>query len=435
MKPHRVAPVRSGATDSPVIGQNAAMLLPLLLLTLAAAPQGSQRIPVLPLEHGDGISESTASALTDALAAELRTRPGTDIVTAKELAAVLGLARQRELLGCDAPSCHAEVGGALDADLMIIGSIAKLGSSWLLNVQLLDGRSAKNLSQSKRRVKGGVDELLDVLPEMARELFPGGNSPAAQRPKARITHAAYAPEIPTADTFSPPWAEKRLPKGEVDLSKLVFATDGKGNYVASEPSLSGKMVAGTTKGLFLQRVFGGGTDGKGGFDLSFWDPRGRNNSFQREGNTFELRCGDKTVSLKPVSATQVKRLFAKTPLNDVRWQRSAHVLARDEEGIYYFVDRPRDEKAEQDYRIYVGQRGKVSVYAAQLLASDAAGEIFQFGGSRISVSTRDGKAEIRHGEVVRPLIYLDMQRHASLAYGALGAYKGESLGTPCDGHL
>lgn len=411
------------------------MLLPLLLLSLSAAPQGSQRIPVLPLEHGDGISESTASALTDALAAELRTRPGLEIVTSKELAAVLGLARQRELLGCDAPSCHAEVGGALDADLMIIGSLAKLGESWMLNVQLLDGRTARNLSQSKRRVKGGVDGLLDALPEMARELFPGGTRPAAQPAKARISQAAYAPAIPTADTLSPPWAEKRLPKGEIELSSLVFATDGKGNYVGSSPSLGGKMVAGTTKGLFLQRVYAGGTDGKGGFDLSFWDPRGRNNSFSRAADRFELKCGDATIALQSVSAAQAKRLFAKTPLHDVRWQRVAHALARDEEGIYYFVDRARDEKAEPDHRLYVGQRGRVSVYAAQLLASDAAGEIFQFGGSRLSISTRDGKAEIRHGEVIRPLIFLDMERHASLAYGALGAYRGESLGTPCDGRF
>src|SRR5690606_9951640 len=125
----------------------------------------------------------------------------------------------------------------------------------------------------------------------------------------------------------------------------------------------------------------------------------------------------------PVSAAQVKKLFAKTPLYDVRWQRAAHALARDDEGIYYFVDRSRDEK-DTDYRIYVGLRGKVSVYAAQLLASDGAGEIFQFGGSKLSVSTRDGKAEVRHGGTVRPLVYLDMNQHAELAYGALGAYSG-----------
>jgi len=411
------------------------MLLPLLLLSLSGAAPASQRIPVLPLEHGDGISESTAVALTDALAAELRTRPGLEIVTAKELSAVLGLARQRELLGCDAPSCHAEVGGALDADLMIIGSLAKLGESWLLNVQLLDGRTARNLAQSKRRVKGGVDGLLDALPEVARELFPGGTRPAAQPAKAQITTAAYAPAIPTADTFSPPWAEKRLPKGELELSSLVFATDGKGNYIGGVPEAGGKMVAGTTKGLFLQRVFGGGSDGKGGFDHSFWDPRGRNSSFGRQGNTFTLECGDTSVKLQPVSAAQAKRLFAKTPVYDVRWQRVAHALARDEEGIYYFVDRSRDEKGEPDYRLYVGQRGKVTAYAAQLLASDAAGDIFQFGGSRLSISNREGRAEIRHGETVRPLVHLDMERHASLAYGALGAYRGESLGTPCDGRF
>lgn len=409
------------------------MILPVLLLALSAAPSGPQRIPVLPLEHGDGVTEATATALTQALAAELRTRPGLDIVTAAELTAVLGMARQRELLGCDAPSCRAEVGGALDADLLVIGNVSKLGSSWLLNVQLLDGRTARSLTQSRKRIQGGgVDGLLDLLPEVARELFPRGTQPAQQVSRTRISTAAYAPDIPTADTLSPPWVETPAPKGEVELSQLVFATDGKGRYVASVPSIRGPMVAGTTKGLFLQRVFGGGSDGKGGFDRAFWDPRARRSSFERSGDAFVLTCGDTKVQLKPVSAAQAKRLFAKTPIYDVRWQRSAHAIARDDEGIYYYVDRARDEKV-TDYRIYVGLRGKVSVYAAQLLASDAAGDIFQFGGSRLSVSAREGKTEIRHGSEVRPLIHLDIGQHASLAYGALGAYRGEALGTPCDG--
>ena len=149
------------------------MLLPVLLLTLAAAP--TQRVPVLPLSAGDGVTENTAQALTQALASELRQRPGLEVLTSSELGAVLGMARQRELLGCEAASCRAEVGGALDADLLVAGQLSKVGESWLMTVQLLDGHTARTLSQSMRRQKGGsIDGLLDVLPAMAQELFPAG---------------------------------------------------------------------------------------------------------------------------------------------------------------------------------------------------------------------------------------------------------------------
>ena len=288
--------------------------LPILLLTLSAAPE-AQRVPVLPLTAGDGIATKTAEAMTQAFAAELRQRPGLDVVTSKDLTTVLGMARQRELLGCDAERCRAEIGTALDADVMVSGQLSKLGESFLITVQLLDGTTARTLGQSMRRQKGGsVDGLLDVLPEIARDLFPqGGASTAVARTRATAQPArgtaAATSQAPAALPAS--WAVKALPSDKkVDTSDLVFATDGKGRYFAGNPKDIDTLFVGTKDELFLQRVFGGGSDGKGGFSASFWEPRGRPGGlFERQDGKFTLHCGDKTVQLKPVSAAETKRVL------------------------------------------------------------------------------------------------------------------------------
>lgn len=413
--------------------------LPMLLLTLAAAPQ-TQRIPVLPLNQGDGISANAAEAMTQALAAELRQRPNVEVVSATDLVAVLGMARQRELLGCEAEGCRVEIGNALDADVLVTGQLSKLGESFLLTVQLLDARTGSTLGHSMRRQKGGtVDGLLDALPEVARELFPQGAA-TSKVVKAsgtdRKTGAATPAIAQTPATLAPSWAVKDLPADKkVETSRLVLATDGKGRYFAADASNIEDLFVGDKKDLFFQRVFGGGTNGDGDFDMSFWDPRAKGNaSLTRQGGKYTLSCGEKSVELKPVPAAESKRLIKAAKLRDTRWQRQGHGLARDEDGVYYYVDRSR-EKDSDDYRVYVGVRGKVTGYPATLMVSDAAGEIWSFGGSKLVLSERMRTAEVRTGEAVRPLIHLDLGEHARFIYTQLGAYQGEALGTACDGVL
>jgi len=410
--------------------------LPILLLTLAAAP--AQRVPVLPLTPGDGVSANTADAMTQALAAELRQRPGLEVVTANDLTTVLGMARQRELLGCEADRCRAEIGNALEADVMVTGQLSRLGESWLFTVQLLDGRTATTLGQSMRRQKGGsVDGLLDGLAEMARELFPQGGATAkavkatgSDRKDAVVVAASS--QAPAA--LPPSWAVKALPADKkVESTRLVFATDGKGRYFAADPQSLYDLFSGQKGELALQRVFGGGSDGKGGFSQSFWDPRAKGNaSLERKDGKFTLTCGEKSVALKPVGAAETKRLIKSVKLRDTLWQRQGHGLARDEDGVYYYVDRAR-EKDTTDYRVYVGVRGKVTGYPAELLVSDAAGELWSFGGSKLMISERSQTAEVRTGESVRKLIHLQTGDHAHFIYTQLGAYKAEPLGTACDG--
>jgi hypothetical protein len=402
----------------------------------------------MPLSPGEGVSEGTATALTEALAVELRKRPGLTLVTARELAAVLGFERQKALAGCQSDACMAELAGALDADRVVTGQVARVGESWTLHLQVVDAKRAVALAQASRRLKGGgVDGLLDLLPEMARELFPDGASagPLAQGPAAGAP-AAAAPSAAApsaggpsaAAPLPPPWAEERLAKGEVDVSKLLLVTDGQGRYMAMVPfsGISGPVLAGDAKGLFLQRVFGGGSEGDRAFSFVFWEPRARvpaEASFDFREGRYRLTCGKKELDYKPVPAREAAAFLKRTPLYGVRWRRAGHALARDDEGTYYYVDRARVPEDSTDFRAYVGRRGRVVAEPAELLARDEDGELFALQAGTLRFSPGRKEAELSRGGEKRKLAFLQVEDHVQLLYTALGAYTGERLGTPCDG--
>src|SRR5512140_1503956 len=96
-----------------------------LALTLAAGP----RIAVMPICPGEAISEKAVESLTQVLAAELRQQSGASVITARDLASLLSLEKQKQMLGCTTESCMAELAGAVGADRVVAGDVAKLEKS------------------------------------------------------------------------------------------------------------------------------------------------------------------------------------------------------------------------------------------------------------------------------------------------------------------
>src|SRR5205823_914650 len=64
------------------------------------------------------------------------------VTTAAQLSAVLGLERQRQLLGCteESGSCVAELANALGADVVVQSTVARVGEGLRCNVVLVSGR-------------------------------------------------------------------------------------------------------------------------------------------------------------------------------------------------------------------------------------------------------------------------------------------------------
>jgi hypothetical protein len=145
----------------------------------AARSGKAMKIVLLPLDALGGVPRETVQLLGDALAGELRKRPGISVFTQADVSALLGVEKTRQMLGCADTGCMAEIGGALGADRVVRGSLGKLGESLVVNLSALDPKRAVAAASVSERLRGGGEEgLLDVLPTVADALLAEASAPS-----------------------------------------------------------------------------------------------------------------------------------------------------------------------------------------------------------------------------------------------------------------
>ncbi len=428
------------------------MLAPLLALALAAPA----RFAVLPIVPGEGVSDKTAAALTEALAAEVRKRSGAEVITQREINTVLSLERQKAMMGCSSDACMAELGGALGVAHLVNGDIARVGESLLVHFRLVDVDKVRVVAQADRRFrKGTLDDLLDALPAMAAELFPGaagapgaaGGAPGSAGPSGQAAQDGVLPgpkPVSPVKPLPPPWAEEPEKVDPEKLAALTVWEDGSGSYIAMDSTrLDDLLLAGTARKMHRVRTSGGFSNGgEGTGDKSFWEPRaGGRASFEYKPQEAKLSCGAKEVPFKRVPALEARKILARAELLAPRWRRIPWLLARDDQGTYFLVDGGRgadgDPAEPPDFRLYVGKKGAMARIELEDAIRDDAGLVFLTSGGRL-VARRQGRkyaVEWGVGNTRIALTWLDPADHGPLIYRELGVYAGQSLGTPCDGRF
>jgi TolB-like protein len=120
------------------------MLGPFLAVTLsAAAPMTVASVGFT----GLGGEEDKAQFFAQHVAQQLSLGEGLKVVTPEDAAAVLGLERQKQLFGCweEAQACLVELTGALKAQAILSGSVARVGARLSASVKVIDARTARAL--------------------------------------------------------------------------------------------------------------------------------------------------------------------------------------------------------------------------------------------------------------------------------------------------
>lgn len=160
-----------------------------LLCSPAQAPAPSVAVFTLQTA-GSGVDEKTAQALTGAIVSELRKQGAfSRVVSSSELEALMGFERQKQLLDCNASSCMTEIAGSLGVDFLVVGSIAKLASSWLFNLKLINTQKATAVVDFGERLKGAdEDAVLDVIPRAVAQIA----GAVKQQPRAEVEPPAPA---------------------------------------------------------------------------------------------------------------------------------------------------------------------------------------------------------------------------------------------------
>lgn len=141
--------------------------LALLLAALTAATPDAPVVIKVALTNptSANLDPKLVDFFTGQLAAQLSLQPGFQITTQNEMATLLGLERQKQMLGCAEGSCTAELAGALGVDAVIVGSLAKVGSGYALNMKALAAGTGRSLSVVSERAS--TEEQFIVLIDRA----------------------------------------------------------------------------------------------------------------------------------------------------------------------------------------------------------------------------------------------------------------------------
>lgn len=213
------------------------MLSLVLLATLAADPTVSLAVPGFQLidldaEHGPFLESAFAQQLQ---------RQGLQVTTSTQLRLLVGLERQKQLVGCSEDnSCLIELANALGTDGLVLGSLAKLSDgSVQINVRIVSATTARLMTQWSARL-GSEEALLRAFsteaPRLAadvREVMHPSSGPSRAW---ALAPAAVAVGLGVAAAFMLGTAESNVQKLNtgplLDGDVQVFAQQTRGLQIA-----------------------------------------------------------------------------------------------------------------------------------------------------------------------------------------------------------
>lgn len=144
----------------------------IVMLAAAAAAQERTRAAVLDFT-ASGVEPEAAVSFTRLLSAEIAKAGKMETVGREDLAALLGVEKMRQLVGCAGEACLSEFGqyGAmLDVQWVVTGTLGKVGTVIVVSAQMIDAARARVQSRAVRRAPS-IEQLASEAERLARELL------------------------------------------------------------------------------------------------------------------------------------------------------------------------------------------------------------------------------------------------------------------------
>lgn len=221
---------------------------------------------------------------------------------------------------------------------------------------------------------------------------------------------------------------------------IVLVDANGGHYVVFRGDETKLFYGPNAKAVYEQIIIGSYADGEGGWELSTWAPRVAEGPHlaefgHKKDNTYSKSCrGKDDAVLTELSGDKAKAVLDKTAFLSSAIIRVPHLLARDDTGVYYYVDRIAKSYGGKGYRVFVGRKGAMKPMPLTDVASDSAGDVFstKSGDLRLVRNSENNKETMTwvRGEKRTELVFLDTDVNSALIFKDLGIYG--FLGTLCD---
>jgi hypothetical protein len=224
--------------------------------------------------------------------------------------------------------------------------------------------------------------------------------------------------------------------------KLVIYEDSQGGLYVVDPIGDDTRIwyGNDGKAVYEQTIISRSSNGEtGAWSIGVWAPRlsGLTPALvaRSDDGTFQRWCDNESIPLKVVAADRVKQLLGKLTFSSSAIVRRAHLFARDDRAVYYYVDMLSKKHGGAGYRLFAGKKGAMKELALVDVASDSGGEVYstKTGDMRFVIDKDDHAKDLAYwvkGDKKQQLVLLDVDTNSHVIWRELGIYG--FLGTPCD---
>jgi ribosomal protein L12E/L44/L45/RPP1/RPP2 len=96
---------------------------------------------------------------------------------------------------CTNEACMVEIGQLLGVEQLVTGSLGKVGSMFLVNMRIIDVKTAKIMKVVSVDIKGSIEEVVGALPGIASQLVAPATPAAQARPIEKKTEEKPAEQV------------------------------------------------------------------------------------------------------------------------------------------------------------------------------------------------------------------------------------------------
>ena len=118
-----------------------------------------------------GVEAALAENLTDVITTELKQFEGFQVVSRRDIQAMLSFEEVKQSVGCDDEGCFAELGNALGVGFLVSGGVGKIEDTYMVSLKVIDIRQAKIVGRDRESFQGPADGLLPAARFVLRRIF------------------------------------------------------------------------------------------------------------------------------------------------------------------------------------------------------------------------------------------------------------------------
>ncbi|NLG16856.1 MAG: hypothetical protein GX556_05935 [Fibrobacter sp.] len=148
------------------------VLFLLIFFSFVSASEQNKKLKVaiLNLKNTNGVSEGESGLISDRLRNEFFSTGMVDVMERDQMQEVLKEQGFQHSGTCTDEGCMVEIGRMLGVQMLVTGSIGKLGSMFMVNVRSVNIETGKFEKVISEDVKGDIENVVEIIPVIARRI-------------------------------------------------------------------------------------------------------------------------------------------------------------------------------------------------------------------------------------------------------------------------